>query len=67
MLHIHHYRIHILCTPGPDLYIADWLSQRNYIKNMDQEITRMNINMHVISTSVNIPAYSSVEDIQVST
>ena len=55
MLHIYQYRVCIIYKPGPDLYIADWLSQYNYTKNRDQEITDMNINVYATSTLVNIP------------
>ena len=65
MLHIHQYRLHILYKPGPNLYIADWLSQNNHTENRDQEITGMN--MYAISISVNAPLCTSIEDIQAAT
>ena len=51
--------------PGLDLYNADWLSRSNHAKDGDKEITGMNLNMSAISTSVNVPVSTSIEDIQV--
>ena len=44
--------------------IGSW---NKHAENRDQEITGMNINMHAISTLVNIPVCTSIEDIQVAT
>ena len=65
MLCIHQYSVHIVYKAGPDLYIANWLSCNNHTENSDQDITGVNINEHAISTSVNIPICTSIEDIQV--
>ena len=65
MLRIHHYRVCIIYMPCQDLYTADWLSQNNHEGNRDQEITCMNLNVSAISTSVNMPVSTSIEDIQV--
>ena len=67
MLCIHWYSVYILYKPGPELYVADWLSQNNHADSKDQEITGMNGNVHVISTAVDIPIYTSIEDIQAAT
>ena len=64
-LSIHLYRIHIMYKPGPDLYVADWLSQNNHTENRDQEITGMNVNMNATNVLVNIPRCTSTEDIKV--
>ena len=64
MLHIHQYSVHILCLPHPDLYIVDLLSQYNHMENKDQEITGMNIHVHATRTAVDIPIYTSIEDIK---
>ena len=47
--------MHILKKPGPDLYIADWLSHHNHIVNRDQEISGMNISIYVINITEDIP------------
>ena len=62
MLHIHHYSMHSLYKPGPVLDIADWLIHHNYVGN--QEIIGMNINIHTISTIVDIPICMYIEDIR---
>ena len=55
MLPIHQYRLHIMYRLGSYLYIVDWLSWNNHTETRDQEITGININVHAISTSMNIP------------
>ena len=67
MLHIHQYRVCIIHKPGPDLYIADWLSRNNHAEDRDQEIIGMNKNVNAISTAVNMLVCISTEDIQVVT
>ena len=64
MLCIHYYRVCIICKSGSDLYRVDWLFQNNHTENGDQEITTMNLNVHPISTSVNVSVYASIEDIK---
>ena len=63
ILRIHQCRVHIIYQPGSDLYIADRLSHYNHAKNKDQGITGMSVNVSVISTSVNIPVCTSIDDI----
>ena len=67
MIHIHQYRVCIIYTFDPDLYIVDHLSCNNHTENRDQEIICMNINMYTISTLVSIPVCTSIEDIQTAT
>ena len=66
-LRIHHDRVYIIYTPGPDLHISGWLSGNNLTENKDQEMTGINVNVNVISTSVIIPVCTSIGDIQVAT
>ena len=54
-------------SSGPDLYIVDRLFQNNHTEDRNQEFTRMNIDMHAISTLVNVPISTSIEYIQVAT
>ena len=37
--------------PGPDLYMADWLSRNYHVEGRDQEITGMKINVSAIRHS----------------
>ena len=64
MLHIHQYKVCILYKPGPDLYIACWLSNHNLSENKDQEIAGLNINIHTLSMEIDVPVCTSVEDIR---
>ena len=56
--------MHILYTPGPDLYIADLLSCHNHTESKNQEIAGMNINMHTLSMAIDVPVCTSVDDIR---
>ena len=60
MLHKHQNGIHILSKPGPELYIADWLSCHKHGENKDQEISGMHI--HTINATVDMPIYMSIKD-----
>ena len=51
----------------PNLYIIEWFSRNNLTEDKDQESTGMNINVNAMSTTVNIPVCTSIEDIQVAT
>ena len=63
MLCIHQYTVHILYKTGPDFFIVDWLSCHNHMENQDQEILGINVSILTISTSVDIPICTSIEDI----
>ena len=67
MLRIHQYRVCTTYKPDLDLYIAHWLSWNNHTENRDQEIPGRGINVNAISTSVNMPLCTSIEDIQAAT
>ena len=45
----------------------DQLSCNNHKEKKDQEIEGMRVNKNVIHTSVNIPVYTSIQDIQAAT
>ena len=60
MLCIHQYSVHILYKPGLELYIVVWLSQNNHVKNRNQEIMDINVNVHVICTAMDIPTSTSI-------
>ena len=50
---------------GPDFYIR--LFHNNHAENRNQVIARMRVNLNTISTSVNIPVCTSIQDIQATT
>ena len=64
---INQYSVHIIFKPGPKLYIVYWLSYHNHMENDDQEIPGTNINIHTISSSVDISICASLGDIRVAT
>ena len=64
ILQIHQYKVGILCKPGPDQHIADWLSHQNHNERKDQEIAGMNINTYTCNTGTDISVCTSVEDIR---
>ena len=39
---IHQYRVQVIYKPGPDIFIADWLSRHNHAEGMDQPIKGRN-------------------------
>ena len=43
MLKIHQYRVQILYKPGPEIFIADWLSRNNHIESKDKPIKDVDI------------------------
>ena len=67
MLCIHQYSVYILYRPGPELYIADWLSNKNHAENRDQKIMGMHVNMNALSTAAGIPICTSMQDIKAAT
>ena len=64
MLCIHQYNVCILYNPGPDLYIANWLSQHYHTDGKDHEIAGMNINIHTLSMAADILVCICVRDIR---
>ena len=67
MLGIHHYRVHIIFKPGLDLYITNWLYHNSHAENKDQEITERNVTVSAINISINMPVYTSIEDLKMPT
>ena len=43
MLKIHQYRVQILYKPGPEIFIADWLSRNNHVEGKDKPIKDMDV------------------------
>ena len=64
MLKIHQYRVQILNKPGPEIFIADWLSRNNLIEGKDEPIKDMDIQVDAIQSSVDMPECISIEEIQ---
>ena len=61
---IHQYRVQILYKPGPEIFIADWLSQHNHMEGKDKSIKDMDIQVDAIESLVDMPDCISIEEIQ---
>ena len=64
---MHQYRVRIIYKPGPDLFIADWLSRQNHKENKDEEIPGMPLNVDTIQTNTNIPDSMMIQHLQQAT
>ena len=64
ILHIHQYSVCILYKPGLDVYIGDWLSKHSHTEGKNQKVAGMNINVHTLSTELDITVCTSIEDIR---
>ena len=54
----------MICKPGLDLFIADWLSRQN---NKDEEIAGMDIKINAIYMTTDIPNCMNSQEIQQAT
>ena len=63
-LKIHQYRVQIIYKPGPEIFIADWLSQHNHMKGKGKPIKDMDIRRDAIQSVTNIPECISMLQIQ---
>ena len=50
LLKIHQCRVQDIYKPGPEIYIADWLSRNNHVECKDKPIKDMDICMDAIQT-----------------
>ena len=64
LLKIHKYRVQILYKPGPEIFIADWLSCHNHKENKDEPIQDMDIRVDAIQSATDIPECMSISQIQ---
>ena len=64
LLKIHQYRVHIIYKPGPEIFIADWLSQHNNEEGKDKPIKDMDIRIDPIQSATDIPECMSIAQIQ---
>ena len=47
-------KVNIIYKPGPDLFVADWLSKQNQ-EDKDEEITGAQVNIDTTEIPANIP------------
>ena len=64
LLKIHQYRVQIIYKPGPEIFIADWLSWHNHIEGKDKPIKDMDISIDAIQSTTDIPGCISMAQIQ---
>ena len=64
LLKIHQYRVQIIYKPGPEIFIADWLSRNYHMEGKDKPIKDMDIWVHAIKSSIDMPECISMEEIQ---
>ena len=64
MLKIYQYRVQILYKPGPEIFIADWLSWHNHAEGKDKLKKDMDIQVDAIQRSVDMPDCLSIEEMQ---
>ena len=67
LLKIHQYRVQILYKPGPETYIADWLSWHNHQEGKDEPIQDMDIRVDAIQNATDILECISISQVQEAT
>ena len=64
LLKIHQYRVQIIYKPGPEIFIADWLSRHNHTEGKDKPIKGMGIQVDAKQAIMEMPECVSVVEIQ---
>ena len=64
LLKIHQYSIQIIYKPGPEIFIAGWLSRHNHEEEKDKPIKSMEIQVDMILTVTDMPECVSIAEIQ---
>ena len=64
LLKIHQYRVQIIYKPGPDIFIANWLSRHNHAEGKDQLIKGMEVWVNIIQTITDVPECLSMTELQ---
>ena len=64
LLKLHQYRVQVIYKPGPDIFIADWLSRHNHVEGKDQPIKEMELWVDVIQTTTDMSECLSMTDLQ---
>ena len=64
LLKIHQYRVQIIYKPGPEIFIADWLSRHNHIEGKDKPIKGMDVQVDAIQSATDMPECISMAEIQ---
>ena len=64
VLKIHQYRVQIIYKPGPDIFIAEWLSRHNHAEGKDQPIKGMGLQVDIIQTMTDMPECLSMTELK---
>ena len=64
LLKIHQYRVQIIYKPGPEIFIADWLSRHNHVEGKDKPIKDMDVWVDAIQSMTDMPECVSMAEIQ---
>ena len=64
LLKTHQYRVQVIYKPGPDIFIADWLSRHNHMEGKDKPIKGMELCIDIIQTTTDMPECLSMMDLQ---
>ena len=64
LLKIHQYRVRIIYKPGPEIFIADWLSRNNHMEGKHKPIKDMDVSVDAIQNSIDMPECISMAEIQ---
>ena len=64
LLKIHQYRVQIIYKPGPEIFIAEWLSRNNHVEGKDKPIKDIDVHLDVIQSSADMPECISMAEIQ---
>ena len=64
LLKIHQYRVQIIYKPGPEIFIADWLSRHNHTEGKDKPIKGMEVQVDTIQATMDMPECVSMAEIQ---
>ena len=67
LLRIHQYSVKILYKQGPEIFIADWISQHNHKENKDEVIHRMDIRVNTMQIMTDVSECMSILQIQQAT
>ena len=55
LLRTYQYRVRTLYKPGPEIFIADWLSQHNHKENKDEAISGIDVQVDAVQTLMDVP------------
>ena len=64
LLKIDQYRVQIIYKPGPEIFIADWVSQHNHKEEKDKPMKDMDIRIDATQSMTNILGCVSISQIQ---